>query len=163
MPLDTPPIYILFCLGEMPTLQSAALPAASWECHWCRHTNNAENNKRHCFSCRGWRDGIAPLTSTAIVIANKEAGCGQPWQFVAMGDVPTQTGAQRCNDHIARRPDAIVLTAPRPHVNKGVPAGTTIADELILLVGSCHFIDENAAQTLHPLARVTVQRRGGER
>jgi hypothetical protein len=164
MPLDTPPIYFLFCLGEMPMLRSAALPAAMWQCQRCGHTQNAYNNKRRCFSCRAWRDRIAPLTFFSIAIANKEAGGGQPWQFFMTGDVPMQVGAQGRNDHITQHPDAIILMDPWPHIDKVVPAGTTIAKEPLLSVESCRFIDENdAPNSASPCKGDCPKKRGGKR
>jgi hypothetical protein len=80
---DPDPIHFLFCLGNTPMLRSVTLAAASWQCQRCGHTNNARNNKRRCFSCMGWRDRIAPLSSAGIATANEEAGR-------ATGDVPAQ-------------------------------------------------------------------------
>jgi hypothetical protein len=45
---------------------SAALAAASWQCQWCSHMNSAEKNKRRCFLCQGWWDGIAPSTRISL-------------------------------------------------------------------------------------------------
>ncbi len=137
MPRSPPFIY-----GGMPKLVSAALAAASWQCQWCSHTNIAEKNKRRCFLCRGWRDGISPSTA-GIAIAKVEAGRGRPWLSVATGDMPMleicddvtteDVPMQEIRDDpIARRPNAIILTVPRPR-----------SDTALLSVGSRHFADEN--------------------
>jgi hypothetical protein len=47
----------------MPTLQSATILASSWPCHRCSHSNDSSRNKKHCSSCRAWRDGLAPLSA----------------------------------------------------------------------------------------------------
>ncbi len=87
---------------------SAAFAAASWQCQRCSHTNIAEKNKRRCFLCRGWRDGIAPNTA-GIAIAKEEAGRGRPRLSVTTadkndapngvsphkGDHPTKRGEKR--------------------------------------------------------------------
>ncbi len=52
------------------------------------------------------------------------------------------------DDHIACRPDAIILMAPQYHIDKVVPAGTTITDKLIHPVRLCHFTDENDAPNI---------------
>jgi hypothetical protein len=46
----------------MPLLQSATLLASSWLCHQCSHSNDSTKNKKRCFSCQAWRDGLAPLS-----------------------------------------------------------------------------------------------------
>ena len=56
-------------------------------------------------------------------------------------------GDQGHGDQIARRPDAILLTAPLPRVAV-VPAGILIADKLLLSVGSRHFVDESDAPNI---------------
>ena len=68
-------------------------------------------------------------------------------------------GDQGHGDQIARRPDAILLTAPLPRVAV-VPAGISIADKLLLSVGSRHFVDESDAPKItsprkgnHPMKR----------
>ncbi len=92
--------------------------------------------------CWGWRDAIAPSTA-GIAIAKEEAGCGQPWLSVAMGDVPTLEirndvtiedvpTQEICNDPISHCPYAIILMAPQPR-----------GDTALLLVGSHNFADEN--------------------
>ena len=40
------------------TLRSASALAALWQCQQCNHTNNSTKNKRRCFLCRVWRDGV---------------------------------------------------------------------------------------------------------
>jgi hypothetical protein len=126
----------------MPKLGSVALAAASWQCQQCSHTNSAEKNKRCCFSCWGWRDAIAPSTA-GTAIAKEEAGRGQPWLSIAMGDMPTleirdnvtteDVPTQEIrNDPISCCPDAIILMAPRP-----------CGDTALLSVGSRHFADKN--------------------
>ena len=37
-------------------LASAIL--ALWQCQWCDCTNDSTKNKRRCFLCRAWRDGV---------------------------------------------------------------------------------------------------------
>ena len=56
------------------TLRLASALAASWQCQRCDRTNNYAKNKRRCFSCRAWRDGIAPLSAVGITIANARGG-----------------------------------------------------------------------------------------
>ena len=123
---------------------SDALAAASWQCQWCSHTNSAENNKRCCFSCRGWRDGIAPSTS-GIAIPKEKAGRGRPRLSVTTGDAPMletcddgmtedMPTQEICNDPTTHHPGAIILRAPRPH-----------SDMALLSMGSHHFTDKNDA------------------
>ena len=50
-------------LNKMPTLQSDTLLASSWPCHRCSHSNDLSRNKKRCFSCQAWRDGLAPLSA----------------------------------------------------------------------------------------------------
>ncbi len=51
-----PPLLIL---RRMPsTLRSASTLAALWQCQHCNRTNDSAKNKRHCFLCRAWRDGL---------------------------------------------------------------------------------------------------------
>jgi hypothetical protein len=52
------------------TLRSASALAASWECHRCGSNNDSAKNKRRCFLCRAWRDGIAPLSEAALDVVN---------------------------------------------------------------------------------------------
>ena len=87
---------------------------------------------------------IDPSNDAGIVIANKEAGGGHPRQFVATGDVSTWEGArqniqgaQRCNDQIAHRPNAIVHTAPRPYIDNIIFVGIAIANKSLLSVPLC--------------------------
>jgi hypothetical protein len=87
---------------------------------------------------------IDPSNDAGIVIANKEAGGGHPRQFVATGDVSTREGArqniqgaQRRNDQIARRPNAIVHTAPRPYIDNIIFVGIAIANKSLLSVPLC--------------------------
>jgi hypothetical protein len=69
-----PPLLIL---RRMPsTLRSASALAASWQCQQCNRTNNSTKNKRHCFSCQAWRDGIAPLSAAGITIIDAHKGDG---------------------------------------------------------------------------------------
>jgi hypothetical protein len=128
----------------MPKLGSAALAAALWQCQQCSHRNSAEKNKWRCFSCRGWRDGIAPSTA-GIAIAKEEARRRQSWLSIATGDVPMleirddvtteDVPTQEIpNNPIARHPNAIILMAPRP-----------CGDTALLSVGSHHFADKNDA------------------
>jgi hypothetical protein len=39
-------------------LRSASALAASWQCQRCDYTYDSAKNKRHCFSCRAWRDEV---------------------------------------------------------------------------------------------------------
>jgi hypothetical protein len=57
-------------------LRSASALAALWQCQQCNCISNSAKNKRHCFSCRAWRDGIAPLSAAGIVIAGAHGGGG---------------------------------------------------------------------------------------
>jgi hypothetical protein len=109
----------------MPKLGSAALTAALWQCQQCSHTNSAEKKQEALLFVPGWRDAIAPSTA-GIVIAKEEAGHGQPQLSIVMGDVPTLEiqddvttedvlTQEIRDDPISRCPDAIILTAPRPH------------------------------------------------
>ncbi len=50
-------------VNQMLLLQSATLLALSWLCHQCSHSNDSTKNKKHCFSCQAWRDGLAPLSA----------------------------------------------------------------------------------------------------
>jgi hypothetical protein len=50
-------------LNEMPLLRSATLLASSWLCHRCSHSNDSTKNKKRCFLCQAWRDGLAPLSA----------------------------------------------------------------------------------------------------
>jgi hypothetical protein len=47
----------------MPLLQSATLLASSWLCNRCSHLNDSSRNKKRCFSCQAWRNGLAPLSA----------------------------------------------------------------------------------------------------
>jgi hypothetical protein len=58
------------------TLRSASALAASWQCQRCDRINNSAKNKRRCFSCRAWRDGIAPSSAAGIAIAGAHGGGG---------------------------------------------------------------------------------------
>jgi hypothetical protein len=72
-PLDLP----LPILGGMPrTLRSASALAASWQCQRCDYTNDSAKNKRCCFLCRAWREGIAPMSSAGIAIVDAHGGGG---------------------------------------------------------------------------------------
>ncbi len=62
-PAATHPISLSPSLNKMPTLQSATLPALSWLCHRCIHSNDSSKNKKRCSLCRAWRDGLAPLSA----------------------------------------------------------------------------------------------------
>ena len=54
----TPPKPLLI-LRRMPsTLRSASALPALWQCQRCDRTNDFTKNKRRCFSCRAWRDGV---------------------------------------------------------------------------------------------------------
>ncbi len=69
-----PPLLIL---GGMPrTLRLASALVASWQCQRCNYTNGSAKNKRRCFSCRAWRDEIAPLSAAGITIADAHGGGG---------------------------------------------------------------------------------------
>jgi hypothetical protein len=57
-------------------LRSASALAASQQCQRCNCINNSAKNKRHCFSCRAWRDGIAPSSAIGIAITNAHRGGG---------------------------------------------------------------------------------------
>ncbi len=112
MPLDTPPIYFRFHLCEMPKLQSATLPAVLWECQRCSHTNNAENNKRHCVfvpGLEGWdcsikfcqhcncQQGGGAWTTMAICCDGRHADTG--------GTMPTQGHGNHnayCFNHVSK-------------------------------------------------------------
>ncbi len=152
-PDPDPPIHLLFCLGNKPMLQSAALAAASWQCQWCGHTNNTRNNKRCCFLCKVWRDGVAPLSSAGITITNEEAGR-------VTGDVPAQEvacpriqGAQGHDNYVACCPNTIAITFPWPHIDKVVqPVGITVVRKPPNPVGSCHFVDKNNAPKILALS-----------
>jgi hypothetical protein len=50
-------------LNEMPLLRSATLLSPSWLCHQCSHSNDSNTNKKRCFLCQAWRDGLAPLSA----------------------------------------------------------------------------------------------------
>jgi hypothetical protein len=50
-------------LNEMLLLQSATSLALLWLCHRCSHSNDSNTNKKCCFSCQAWRDGLAPLSA----------------------------------------------------------------------------------------------------
>jgi hypothetical protein len=50
-------------LNEMLLLRSATLLASSWLCHQCSHSNDSNTNKKCCFLCQAWRDGLAPLSA----------------------------------------------------------------------------------------------------
>jgi hypothetical protein len=50
-------------LNEMPLLRSATLLASSWLCHQRSHSNDSTKNKKRCFSCQAWTDGLAPLSA----------------------------------------------------------------------------------------------------
>ena len=65
-------------LNKMPTPQSATLLALSWPCHQCSHSNDSSRNKKHCFSCQAWRDGLAPLSAK---------GCGTSTSRAAASNV----------------------------------------------------------------------------
>ena len=44
---------------RMPSTQIlVSALTASWQCQRCNRTNNSAKNKRHCFLCRAWRDGV---------------------------------------------------------------------------------------------------------
>jgi hypothetical protein len=69
-----PPLPILG--GMLRTLKLASALAALWQCQQCDCINNSAKNKRHCFSCRAWRDRIAPLSAAGIAIADAHGGGG---------------------------------------------------------------------------------------
>jgi hypothetical protein len=60
-------------LNEMPLLQSATLLALSWLCHQCSHSNYSNTNKKRCFLCQAWRDGLAPLSAKGGTSTSGEA------------------------------------------------------------------------------------------
>ncbi len=62
--------------GMLRTLRLASALATSWQCQRCDCINNSAKNKRRCFSCRAWRDGIAPLSAAGIAIADARGGGG---------------------------------------------------------------------------------------
>ena len=37
--------------------------ASSWLCNRCTHSNGSSRNKKRCFSCQAWRNGLAPLSA----------------------------------------------------------------------------------------------------
>jgi hypothetical protein len=51
-----PPLLILRKMPNM--LRSASALAALWQCQQCNCINHSKKNKRRCFSCRAWRDGV---------------------------------------------------------------------------------------------------------
>ncbi len=55
-------------------LRLASALAASWQCQRCNCINDSTKNKRRCFSCRAWRDRIAPLSAAGIAIADAHRG-----------------------------------------------------------------------------------------
>ena len=57
-------------------LRSASALAASWQCQRCNCISDSAKNNRHCFSCRAWRDGIAPSSASGIAIADAHGGGG---------------------------------------------------------------------------------------
>ena len=57
-------------------LKSASALAALWQCQQCDCINDSAKNKRCCFSCQAWRDGIAPLSAAGIAIAGAHGGGG---------------------------------------------------------------------------------------
>jgi len=65
-------------LNKMPTPQSPTLLALSWPCHQCSHSNDSSRNKKCCFSCQAWRDGLAPLSAK---------GCGTSTSRAAASNV----------------------------------------------------------------------------
>jgi hypothetical protein len=62
--------------GMSRMLRSASALPASWQCQRCDCINDSAKNKRRCFSCRAWRDGIAPSSAAGIAIANAHGGGG---------------------------------------------------------------------------------------
>ena len=83
-----PPLLIL-C--RMPsTLRSAFALAALWQCQRCDCTNDSARNKRRCISCRAWRDGIAPLSATGIMIAIAHRGGGTASRYPRADHMRTQ-------------------------------------------------------------------------
>jgi hypothetical protein len=62
--------------GMSRMLRSASALAASWQCQRCDCIDNSAKNKRRCFLCRAWRDGIAPSSATGITIADAHGGGG---------------------------------------------------------------------------------------
>ena len=107
---------------------------------------------------------IAPLSTAGIVIANEEAGCGQPQLSVATGfvplleiyddvttaDVPMQ---EIRDDPISCHPNAIILTAPLPR-----------DDTALLSTGSRHFADRNdAPNSASPYKGDHLTKRGEKR
>ena len=79
-PVDTaralldPPLLILHRMFS--TLKSAFALTALWQCQRCNCTNNSAKSKRRCFSCRAWRDGIAPPSVAGIMIPDAHGGGG---------------------------------------------------------------------------------------
>ncbi len=67
-----PPLPILG--GMLRTLRSASALAALWQCQRYNCINLSAKNKRRCFLCRAWRDGIAPSSAAGIAIANAHGG-----------------------------------------------------------------------------------------
>ncbi len=60
--------------GMSRMLKLASALAALWQCQRCNCINNSAKNKRCCFSCRAWRDGIAPSSAAGIAIADAHGG-----------------------------------------------------------------------------------------
>jgi hypothetical protein len=56
------------------TLRLASALGASWQCQQCNCSNDSGKNKRRCFSCRAWRDGIALLSATGTAIPDAHGG-----------------------------------------------------------------------------------------
>jgi hypothetical protein len=92
------------------------------------------------------------------------AGCGRPRRFVTMGDVPMQEGArqhvqgdQGNGDQIARRPDAILLTAPLPRVDKSYPPASRSPTSCSSRWDHAASLTRMSLRTSRPLTRAIIQ------
>jgi hypothetical protein len=73
----------------MPLLQSATLLASSWLCNRCSHLNDSSRNKKCCFSCQAWRNGLVPLSAK---------GGGTSTSGAAASDVGLISDGATCHD-----------------------------------------------------------------
>jgi len=76
------------CRNYQPRLQSAALAAVLWQCQQCGHTNNPENNKRHCFLCHRNHQQGGRIQMTMVICCNGR-------HVNAGGSMPTCPGSPR--------------------------------------------------------------------
>ena len=70
--------------------------ASSWLCNRCTHSNGSSRNKKRCFSCQAWRNGLAPLSAKGGGTSAK--GGGTSTSGGAASDVGLVSDDTTCHD-----------------------------------------------------------------